>query len=482
MDDAPGSNNDPIDYAQDAAINFVNEFFKPENNPTGLNKVALVTFSSTATVDIPLTGSTGQAAIIAAINSIVTSGYTNTEDALIKADNLLTNSGTFNCATSRNIILLSDGVATRRNTGSGYSNCSSTTTVTACQTEAITAGINAQTTTVGGQVYNQSIFTIGLVGAISGVEQTLALDTLNSIQNAGAFWTEDNADLTDIYAGILNQLVAAATQLPGQALVSDILQGGFSVVPGTLVASKGNAINVGQLISWYVNSVGDETITLNYTIEAIDDDLCGSTQPGNSVINYEDSMCSIQSNTFSNPTICVPCPEITPTLSRNSCSNSIEYSSSLDQKGCTSTSDTYYWEFFLNGIPVGTSNTANGTFNYTGPLDFEGTFTAELGYSGTYSSGCKYPDLKEEASLVIPDVLTIVVTEQTDPECEGGNDGEIIVTAGGGTPPYQYSIDGGSNYQSSGTFSNLTAGNYTIKVIDDGGCTATVNATLLDGD
>ncbi len=50
---------------------------------------------------------------------------------------------------------------------------------------------------------------------------------------------------------------------------------------------------------------------------------------------------------------------------------------------------------------------------------------------------------------------------KTDANCTSS--GSITITAsGGGTPPYQYSINGGSTYQSSNVFTGLAAGTYTV--------------------
>ncbi len=480
MDDAPGSENDPIDYAQDAAIEFVKNFFLPENNSTGLNKVSLVTFSSYSNLVVPLINSSGQETLLNAINALTAGGRTNTEAGILEADNELTKNGTFDCATSRSIILLSDGVSTAR---VGDSNCDNTTIVTPCQTEAIQAGNNAQTTEVLGEIYYQNIFTIGLVGAINNTEQTMALNTLEEIQNAGAFWTENNTDLTDIYNHILGQLVAAAKQLSGQALVSDTIQTGFSLVSESLSSSKGNTTYSNQLISWFVDTVLKETITLNYTIQVEDASVCGTQITGNSVMNYENSSCTVSQAIFENPSICIPCPEIEPSLAI-AYENSINYSNTLNNGECESEADVYHWKFYLNGDLIGSSNTPNGTFSYTGDSAFEGVFTADLSYTGTYSNGCSLPEITEQISLNIPETnaLSLIITSQLNPNCIGKSTGEIITEAQGGNPPYSYSIDDGNNYQASGIFSNLPQGNYIIKVLDYSGLSTSINTVLDKGD
>lgn len=63
--------------------------------------------------------------------------------------------------------------------------------------------------------------------------------------------------------------------------------------------------------------------------------------------------------------------------------------------------------------------------------------------------------------------------QKTDANCFGANNGQIIISASGGTPPYQYSINGGSSWQAGNTFSNLPPANYTIAVKDSKGCIQT---------
>jgi type IX secretion system substrate protein/SprB-like repeat protein len=73
----------------------------------------------------------------------------------------------------------------------------------------------------------------------------------------------------------------------------------------------------------------------------------------------------------------------------------------------------------------------------------------------------------------------------TSPESEAGSaDGVIMITALNGNGPFQYSIDGGANFQSSNIFNNLPGGDYDVVVTDGSGCTyeetVTVGVCALD--
>ncbi|MEX2590651.1 MAG: SprB repeat-containing protein, partial [Chitinophagales bacterium] len=67
--------------------------------------------------------------------------------------------------------------------------------------------------------------------------------------------------------------------------------------------------------------------------------------------------------------------------------------------------------------------------------------------------------------------------------CNNGDDGMLIAdVVSGGISPFEYSIDGGANYQASDTFSGLTAGTYTVEIRDSNQCTADTTATIEEPD
>ncbi|MCS6903917.1 MAG: SBBP repeat-containing protein [Bacteroidia bacterium] len=101
--------------------------------------------------------------------------------------------------------------------------------------------------------------------------------------------------------------------------------------------------------------------------------------------------------------------------------------------------------------------------------------------AGNYSvlvidrNGCSAPPFTitiNEPSPITGQVLT------TNPSCFGSEDGVIRITSTtGGTPPYQYSLDGVS-FTSGTVFTKLRAGEYTVYIRDARNCTTRVNAVL----
>src|SRR5439155_1264438 len=112
---------------------------------------------------------------------------------------------------------------------------------------------------------------------------------------------------------------------------------------------------------------------------------------------------------------------------------------------------------------VGTQGTS-GTFT-----NLEGgnyTITATDGNGCTASTGI--------IRVSQPSAITFGSPAVTNVTCNGGNNGKIVINASGGTGTITYSISPTVGTQSpSGTFNNLTPGNYTITATDTKGCTKT---------
>lgn len=148
----------------------------------------------------------------------------------------------------------------------------------------------------------------------------------------------------------------------------------------------------------------------------------------------------------------------------------------------------------INPTAPGASNgsinaTATGGSGFTysingGSFQSSGNFTG-LG-AGSYtinaknSNGCAG---SASFTLTAPNPcagVTITVSGTTvNPTTGGGNNGSITASASGGTGPFGFSRDG-INFQASGTFSNLTAGAYSITAKDANGCTGSTNFNLTD--
>lgn len=110
-------------------------------------------------------------------------------------------------------------------------------------------------------------------------------------------------------------------------------------------------------------------------------------------------------------------------------------------------------------------------------------FSDPFGLSaGTYqltvtdSKGCTIVDSFE---LMAPDPLELDLVRRGPISCQGASDGSLLVAGQGGTPPYRYDWEGGSNTP---LLVNLSPGQYTVTVTDFMGCEASMTYTMEETD
>ena len=131
------------------------------------------------------------------------------------------------------------------------------------------------------------------------------------------------------------------------------------------------------------------------------------------------------------------------------------------------------------------TGTAPYQYSISGGATWQGTGTFSALPAGFYIvlvediNGCTFP---VNVNILQPTQLTASLVSTTNVSCNGNANGIIVVeaTAGSGTAPYQYSIDGGTSWQPTGTFNGLGPASYTITVEDGNGCQIEIPASITE--
>ena len=221
----------------------------------------------------------------------------------------------------------------------------------------------------------------------------------------------------------------------------------------------------------------------------------GPTKDNLGVGDYQATVVDFYGD-FTANTICSLTAETTTTTTSTSTTTLPAYGSLctnfIDTKGSDYQTKQFLFNGYLNGYPTWISDDdlyniywSTGTTNQwlvdgwsDGIIYNSNTSTVPLtgwqflggSYSGTYTITVSEGDC-------VDNVMINLSINRQSPTC--GNNGSIIITANGGTPSYQYSINGGTTYQSSPVFTSLSGGTYSVMVKDTNNITTTQSVTLL---
>ncbi|MEL7425914.1 MAG: gliding motility-associated C-terminal domain-containing protein, partial [Bacteroidota bacterium] len=150
--------------------------------------------------------------------------------------------------------------------------------------------------------------------------------------------------------------------------------------------------------------------------------------------------------------------------------------------------------FGINSADVSCFGAADGSAQVTlevNPDDFDLSWTGPDGFSATgltldnLSGGVYVLTITDNGGTVVftyeliiseaDSPLELEALEVVDSECEAST-GAILSSAIGGVPPYQYSLNGVGS--PNGDYSDLSAGNYSLQIMDANACTISVDTMV----
>ncbi|XMO86038.1 PKD domain-containing protein [Algibacter sp. AS12] len=241
---------------------------------------------------------------------------------------------------------------------------------------------------------------------------------------------------------------------------------------------------------WYRNSVNDTSTGSEITGETNQTFNPPSTSVGTvyyyAVITFSSGGCTQITSNIAEITI-----NQTPNISNKTdiiCSvNAFTIAPDNTGGDTTPTGTTYTWATpTINpaGTITGASNETAPQTNISQTLTNTTTNPATVTYSVTPTSGSCIGNTFEVEITVNPSIS--ITTSQTNSNCYSANEGALDITITGGVPfltgdPYQISWIGPNGFTSSNEdISNLEPGDYTVSILDDGGCPFTENFTTTE--
>lgn len=236
----------------------------------GGSHIAIVSFSSTATVDEPLI--TSVEALKDAVDALVANGFTNHADAFTKAGELFDPAST----AQKIIVMFTDGKTT--------------------------AGIPPAPVAAALRAAGIVIYCIGLIGT-DGIDVDTLNDWATDPDSEHVAVTPDEEKLEELFAEL-----AASISKPGATniVINEVINPDF-IITSLSSPSKGTATLIGtNTIRWTIPTLGStasETATLEFTIQHIA--LTSGVKQVNASISYTDD----EGNdvTFPDPAVDVEC-------------------------------------------------------------------------------------------------------------------------------------------------------------------------------
>ena len=272
-----------------------------------------------------------------------------------------------------------------------------------------------------------------------------------SIDN-GTTWSSTDA-FTGLAAGTYNILVEDSYNCTTAANTNTINTAASPLAVSIVETTTATCYQVDDAVLTSTVTGGQSTYTYLWSDNSTSAHISAGVQGTTYSVTVTDSYgCTATSNAVTTTTISDMVP--TTTVSNVTCNGASDGSIDITTIAGGNGSYNYSWDGISYSAFTAGSTVTNGTLA-------AGSYTLYI-QDQTNTSCISQTTI----SVTEPEILSGTVTA-IDASCNGANNGSITITnPAGGSGSYEYSIDGGTTWQSNATFTGLSTGTYDVQIRD----------------